>query len=494
MKSIICAQGAQGAASKRLLCAVSSLLALSLVLRPDLGQASKGAAVEDSSLRPSVTSAAPALALNPAALQAEVARIQYEVSAERGIPADAPIRVEVASADQLRNRMFQLILEEVGAEKVAISQRVNETLGLLPRGTSYLEIMLSTLQRQVAGYYDYRVRTFYLMDTDAANFSSEIIEHELIHALQDLRWPMGAMIRPEWSASDLTTSRSMLIEGDATLFMLRQVLEGLPPGSQIPALRTFSRVMENNFYETEPDLPRFMAHSMIAPYAHGLAFAGTLYFGQDAGWDGVNRAFDDLPLSTEQVLYPERWQAETRDEPTFLTNALDTERLGERKLVDIIGMAGIRGTYNDLLDGVLSSARVEMATEAWDGDRFEYWEDELYFTLVWTLVFDSVEGANAFYALSETLVPTWLRGGELKGAEGAHGARVGGATKERAVVLERWGDAVVLVIREAFEHGNEEALRLDSLATASRALQTHQRFQYPQTFRTPKGRDTASPR
>lgn len=422
--------------------------------------------------------------------------LQRYTEGKRALAGEGPMQARVIDVDGFRARVRQLMEDEVGLDTIAIAQRVNQHMGLLGADQDYLEIMLHSLGEEVAGYYDHREKIFYILDSKTTNFATPIVHHEIVHALQDARWSIGPLMRPGYTASDITAARGALIEGDATLLMMTCGYGLSPQTTDAAAYQAMAQAiasqMEHAFFE-ETAIPHFLAHSMIASYAQGLRFASALFYHEARGWDGVNAAFEHLPLSTEQIVEPERyWSA---DEPTFVVTRLDPTLLGERKYLDIVGVLGIRGAFqhlakNSQTPGTTHPQRVNAYVRGWDGDRLEYWESETHDTIVWTLVFDSTEEARAFVALARDFIPTWLETPELPlasltEAAGAFGQRVGAATATHGVGVERWGDAVSLVIRVARPQAmaSEASLRQETVALLAQALRTHERYRYPEIFR-----------
>ena len=54
-------------------------------------------------------------------------------------------------------------------------------------------------------------------------------------------------------------------------------------------------------------IPPWMVRLLEYPYLSGAAFVGQLY--ATGGWDAVDAAYDDLPVSSEQVLHPAKYLA-----------------------------------------------------------------------------------------------------------------------------------------------------------------------------------------
>jgi hypothetical protein len=139
------------------------------------------------------------------------------------------------------------------------------------------------------------------------------------------------------------------------------------------------------------------------PYREGRTFAATLF--EAGGWDGVNRAYVDLPRSTEQVLHPERYLAEEPDTPTdvFVPD-----------LGGVLGQGwtlGVRDTLGEFVAGVyLEQALTEQmawqSADGWDGDTLVVWEHKDGDRVrVWRSIWDGTAEAAEFEHALVTLVP-----------------------------------------------------------------------------------------
>lgn len=406
-------------------------------------------------------------------LRQQADALRARLATLRGLDYSREVPVVVRTAEELRSYLIERF-DELGEAAIDASERSLQILGVLQSDDDYRAMVLSLLTEQVAGYYEPREGSFYLLDTDVANFDPAVIVHELQHAGQDVAWDLDAYLRPAWRVSDTLGARSALAEGDATLTMLDFSLDGQL--AQLPSslITTLQRELRGALNELSERYPRYVVESLVAPYFYGTAFAWALF--HEGGWEAVNAAFLSPPVSSEQVLYPERYLA--LDAPSFL--AFDVpERLGARRETDIFGMLGMRALFAQILAGKVSEAAVEQATSQWDGDRFELWQGDGGDTLVWLSVFDEVAGAEDFYELLESALRVWVPAGMPSCAGGLHGGRCGAVFGERGVLVERWGDMALLVIdtRDTGDASEAQLLEVAESVWASR-----RRSRYPAEF------------
>jgi len=126
----------------------------------------------------------------------------------------------------------------------------------------------------------------------------------------------------------------------------------------------------------DPSAPPFIVRDVAFRSEYGRKFVEALY--QRGGWAAVNKAYEDLPVSTEQILHPEKYIAvrnRSKCQPRRCPGCLaatgsssPTKRLGEWR------------TYLLLADGVDEAARLpeetaQKAAAGWGGDRYRVYYD-----------------------------------------------------------------------------------------------------------------------
>jgi hypothetical protein len=129
--------------------------------------------------------------------------------------------------------------------------------------------------------------------------------HELTHALQDQHFNLRRFQKWPHGDSDAQLAAHSLIEGDATLAMMVYMAK-----NPLVAL-AFTRSL-NTGVSTEQfnQAPRALRESLIFPYLQGSQWATSVY--KRDGFAGLSKAFTNLPLSTEQILHPEKYFANER--------------------------------------------------------------------------------------------------------------------------------------------------------------------------------------
>ena len=242
----------------------------------------------------------------PPALDAQVAEIIDQVEALRELDRTAPIDWRLADADvALKEQLDKVTADAETVDRVRQDERILTRLGLLPPGTDLLQMEVDTLQGQVAGFYDTDTKSLTVLDTDGQlDVASRItLAHETDHALQDQRWGLDALQNAVPKVEeDRASAIQALVEGDATLLMTLWAAKhaagdlmgldgaGLPGGDSLDGL------------------PQVVQRQLLFPYLDGLTFLMRAW--GPGGWDAVNAIWDAPPVSTEQVMHPEKYPDE----------------------------------------------------------------------------------------------------------------------------------------------------------------------------------------
>lgn len=387
---------------------------------------------------------APAAAQEPppaSELQRLSDRVASEIAALRGLPLLQPVARQVESREGLRRRLEEMTRTEVPRDLLEASDRLLHRLRLLRPEQRYDQVMLKLLGDEIAGFYDPREKTFFILSDMPASTQLGIMSHELHHALQDQHFGIEKVRGYGDRVQDVGLATAALLEGDALATMLMY-----PSGelSSSPGLLDGLLTASMASASAPEGVSEILWQSLLFPYASGLSFVTAV--AEREGWSGVLRLYASPPRSTEQVLHPARYFE--GDEPTWLEHPAPFAG-SKRYAVDVMGEWMVRSLLTEWLASDVAPASVVRAAEGWDGDRLSAWQFSKgdREAVTWLLVWDSVEDATAFARLGP-LLATWWTGADAQQADGAHGGSVTAQTRCAAFRLERWGDLTALVLDE----------------------------------------------
>lgn len=318
-------------------------------------------------------------------------KIARNVAAERGLALQTAIPVETLDPEGI-----EISLQDSVDEQVRTSLQKDAALltllGVITPSLDLEETWVNLYSEQISGFYDPEALTIYIVERDGQpDIEPLVLAHEAVHALQDQHFDLDALDDPQLN-DDQRLAIDALIEGDAMLadvFYAQSyipLLDQLETASQVSGLE--SEVLES--------APHFISTLSTFPYFNGLDYVYAIY--ERDGWEGVNQAYQEWPLSTEHILHPERYfdgdQPQTVSLPE-VASASGWQAVDE----DVLGELGLQLTLAEHLGPAASAA----AAEGWGGDRYLLLENESgAHALLLQTVWDSQEEAEQFWHLYRT--------------------------------------------------------------------------------------------
>lgn len=338
---------------------------------------------------PTVAPSASATALSADASKAKdsadavVAEALELVARVRQLPAKKPVPGLRMQRSELHAEMQRLLVEETPKEALLGNAELLFALDTVPADFDLESTIAKLYAAELAGFYDPKAQHMVLATDLGRDAETVTLYHELVHALQDQHFDLGRSFtfRPE--ESDVQGALHSLAEGDATSAMTEvfAASRGVP-ATDIPssALRLQAVVLQ-----AAPDsaqIPGIIARSMIAPYADGLDFVRYLREHQ-GGFAGVNQAFAAPPISTEQILHPQKYLAH---EPVEALPAPQSPPgFSGGVFRDVMGEQGLRLLFEEWAP----ASDAALAASDWGGDRVAVFSQGDTRVVRWHLVFDT---------------------------------------------------------------------------------------------------------
>jgi hypothetical protein len=344
----------------------------------------------------------------PAALLDAVEQIESQVSELRGLDPTETFDRELISETDLEEIVAEDFFADYTDEDARMDVLVLSTLGLLPPDFNLKQLYTDLYSEQIAGFYDDEVKTMYVVQGTGFGGSEKLTyAHEFTHVLQDQVWGFDDGLDMSEEACEADSERcaaiQALVEGDASTLEILWF--------QTYATRQDYEDLMQTFDEYESPVldsaPPYMASDLYFPYEKGQAFVQVLF--DDGGFDRVDEAFEDLPVSTEQILHPERYPGD-QPIPVFLPDL--TEILGTDWSLYDQNVMGEWYTYLILNQAYeedlrLSESFASTAAEGWGGDAYAFYINEetggVVFVLdsTWDTSDDAVEFSDAFQSYAD---------------------------------------------------------------------------------------------
>ncbi|MBI4729639.1 MAG: hypothetical protein HY775_09105 [Acidobacteria bacterium] len=302
---------------------------------------------------------------------------------------------EVVTDARLRWKVAEQFRKDNPRAEVEASGRVLTALGMLGPSEDLYRILLGVNEEVVGGFYDTRTKRL-VIEGDPSRLSPLdrfVLAHELTHALTDQHFDLGRLdtlnARHE---DDRAAAFLALAEGDASLTSALYASEVLTPAERASLAGEIARAPRAAFDAS----PEFLQRTLLFPYQEGLAFAQALR--DRGGFDLVDAAYKDPPLSSEQILHPGRYLA-SRDDPQTVKMADVAKAMGKGWRA---GRAGEIGEFDLrlVLDQFLPRPDAEEGAAGWDGGRYlgvdSGWGTLVAVLTVWDSEAEARQAAEAF--------------------------------------------------------------------------------------------------
>jgi len=382
-----------------------------LILAAALLVAACGSATTSPSTSPSPSSSAlpaPTTSIAPAATPSPGASltadqvydaVEQQVIAIRGLKPNRPVARQFIDGTELRTILTKEFDHDTPPAYVAANERLYKALGLIPADSSLRTLSLDLLSGGVAGFYRNDEGKLYVVSKSGGPGANErfYFAHEYDHALQDQNSTIFKDFDGVLDQSDQLLARQAIYEGDASLLMTQWAAANL---SQADLLELLAAGSDPAAQEVMATTPAILRDTLTFPYTTGLGYVSNIQ--SKGGWDAVNDLFKKMPVSTEQILHPEK----STEAPVAVTLPADLKtKLGTGWTVPL------EDTFGELQLGIwlreagVPAADATAAAAGWGGDRLAVIDGP---NGAWALVMQTDWDTEADAAAFETAATTAL--------------------------------------------------------------------------------------
>ncbi len=343
--------------------------------------------------------AAVALMGATALLPARISEVAKEVERVRGRRFERAVPASEIDETELR-RMLRAKVAEGFPAAPEDTLKTYAALGLMEDAPHVLDKLIDLYASQVVAFYDPEPRRFYLVKGgeaslgalgavgDGAAAEKIVFAHELMHALQDESMRLDRRMKDLKENGDRGLALQSLLEGEATLVMIRVAIADLPGGEaaeeMMAPLLSAGALEKANIPKEVPDL---FVEQLFFPYVEGTAYARAVV--KRGGWAEMDRLWKSPPPSTAEILHGP-------STPPPVENLLPSR-------VDSLAPPGHRTLYSDtlgewtirfLLRRTLPEAEADRAAAGWRGDRIAFFAAGRSIAYVWKVRCDGAASAE----------------------------------------------------------------------------------------------------
>jgi hypothetical protein len=300
----------------------------------------------------------------------------------------------------LRQNIENDFFEDYSSEEAQDDSIALISLGLLESGFDMFTFYQALLSEQIAGQYDHEKKEMdVIQGLDFGGPERWTYAHEYAHALQDQNFDIENGLNYTNEACEEDSERcaavQALLEGDASMLELEWFYNYATP-EDVQDIQDFYSEYESPIFDSAPN---FLREDFVFPYRYGLLFVEYLF--DLGGWEMVDSAYSDLPVSTEQIIHPERYPD---DKPIPVNLPELSPLLGDEWREVDRGILGEWYTYLVLAHGLnpearLSELEAQAASDGWGGDAYIVYYNEINqnILLVVHTMWESTGEATQFY-------------------------------------------------------------------------------------------------
>ncbi len=386
------------------------------------------------------------------------------VAEKRQRPFLFEVKKEVVTTEKLKEYLQAHLEKLYSDEDLEKEKKLLEVLGLIPKGIDYKKMVTDLFTESVSGLYDPRENKMYILKEATSLISpllpSEVIIHELIHALQDQYFFLDHFEGDLKKYSmDQSLAARAVVEGEATFGsysiaadLIKKIGQAQTLSDEFDNLDIEKFILESMLVAAKSYTQEFKSRSAITyllfPYVRGGMFVK--YAFDNGGWDRVNKLYKDYPQSTEQIIHPEKYFL-VRDNPLLLEKR-DFGFLKQEGFQEIsqgtLGEIMLYTAANVFLDDLYSG----MISAGWGNDRYYLYEKGGLTLFILDTLWDSPQEAKEFFTGQKAILEKKYSGIVWKEAE----KYLRGENEASLVYVAQDNNSVVIV---ESEHKDENILK-----------------------------------
>lgn len=313
----------------------------------------------------------------PADIVRQMDEIQRQVMAIRGLSMNTELKRDLMTPAELQDKVINDFFADYTDEDALKDSKVLSTLGLIYEGFDLKQFYLDLYSEQIAGYYDSETKDMYVISGEGfGGMERMTYAHEFNHVLQDQNYDLenGMKLNDDFCKEDTEycAAVSALIEGDSVSAEQEWFIKHSTRQDQ-KDLYAFQASYASPVYDSAPE---FMKEDFLFPYTQGFDFVQGLI--EQGGWAAVDAAYRNPPVTTEQIIHPEKYPSDkpvTVDMPDLAAklgedwDELDRNVMGEWYTYLIFA----RGRSSQF---TMNEEESKAAAAGWGGDTYVYYANE----------------------------------------------------------------------------------------------------------------------
>ena len=340
---------------------------------------------------------APAQPADSARLCAQIPPLADQLTKVSGMPLRHPVPCDFITKEKIKAFLDKRVKEVAKPEELRAEELTLKKFGMVPADFNLAKSTIDLLTEQAAAFYDYDRKKLFVTDTTASENQEPVLAHEVAHAIADQNYNLSKFIKAGRKSDDGATARLAVMEGQATWLMsellAQKMGQSLKDSPALLAMMSGATEGAAGQYPVFDKSPLYLRLTLIFPYTKGMLFQNAVL--ERDGQNGFGEVFRKPPVSTQQILHPEKYFSGVKpSEPALPQPHLPK---GYKSLVG--------GSLGELEHAVMLEqySGKEIATELaphWRGCAFDLLEDKkaARVVLLYAVEWDTEDAARRFFA------------------------------------------------------------------------------------------------
>jgi hypothetical protein len=240
----------------------------------------------------------------------EINSVLKELAVITGFRIHRQLPFQMVTRDQVNQFLKEQIRLTVKPDEIRAEEITLKKFGFVAPDFDLKKTTIELLTEQAAAFYDFHRKKLFISDWAARNMREAALVHELGHALADQNFPIQKFLARSSDDSEESLARETVVEGQASWLMIEYAARR--QGKTLADSDTAQEYLKNDQdgggdseYPVFNKAPLYLKRTLMFPYEEGERFQQAVFLKD--GKDGFATLFRKPPVSTSQVIHPERY-------------------------------------------------------------------------------------------------------------------------------------------------------------------------------------------
>ena len=241
----------------------------------------------------------------------EIRQVMNGLSSITGFQVRKQLPFQLVTRDEVNKYLKDQIRRSVKPEELRAEEATLKKFGFVPPDFDLKKTTIELLTEQAAAFYDFHRKKLFISDWATRNMRETALVHELAHALADQNFPIQKFLGKGNEDSEASQARESVVEGQASWLMIefaaRQAGRSLKDPETASEFLKDQSDSDDGAYPVFSKAPLYIRRTLMFPYEDGQRFQQAVFLKE--GNAAFARVFEQAPVSTAQIIHPERYFA-----------------------------------------------------------------------------------------------------------------------------------------------------------------------------------------